>query len=175
MRIRHSQCQNAEHLLSRRKLLFGSGVAPAFLSLARRGDAQTNAGPAIPRNTAKSCIFINLNGAPSQLDTFDPKDGPWNPGDADLREAAPRLLLSRTLFPDLSRRAADLLVLRSVESWELAHERGNFYVQTAHPSNPAFLAESPTSAASSRPNAPPMASCRPFSPSTPASCKAPNS
>ena len=143
MRIRHSQCQNAEHLLSRRQLLFGSGVAPAFLSLARRGDAQTNSSPAIPRNTAKSCIFINLNGAPSQLDTFDPKDGPWNPADADLREAAPRMLLSRTLFPELSRRAADLLVLRSVESWELAHERGNFYLQTAHPSNPAFLAESP--------------------------------
>ena len=143
MRIRHSQCQNAEHLLSRRRLLFNCAAAPAYLALARRGDAETRAAGGVPRGTAKSCIFVNLAGAPSQLDTFDPKDGPWNPVDADLREVAPRMVLSRTFFPELSRRAADLLVLRSVESWELAHERGNFYLQTAHPSNPAFLAESP--------------------------------
>lgn len=143
MRIRHSQCQSAEHLVSRRKLLFGVGPASAYLAAARRGDAQIHAAAASPRNTAKSCIFVNLVGAPSQLDTFDPKAGPWNPDDIDLREVAPRMVLSRTLFPELSRRAADLLVLRSVESWELAHERGNFYIQTAHPSNPAFIAESP--------------------------------
>jgi hypothetical protein len=143
MRIRHSQCQNPEHLVSRRRLLFGTGSASAYLALARRGDAETRAAAVTPRNTAKCCVFVNLVGAPSQLDTFDPKDGAWNPPDADLREVAPRMVLSRTLFPELSRRAADLLVLRSVQSWELAHERGNFYLQTAHPSNPAFLAESP--------------------------------
>ena len=37
----------------------------------------------------------------------------------------------------------DLLLVRSVTSWELAHDRGQFYTQTAHPSNPAFIAESP--------------------------------
>jgi hypothetical protein len=36
-----------------------------------------------------------------------------------------------------------LCVLRSVSSWEAAHERGQFYVQTAHPANPAFVAETP--------------------------------
>jgi len=143
MRIHHSQCQNSEHLLSRRRPLFGSAASSAYLALARRGDAETKAAAGTPRNTAKSCIFINLAGAPSQLDTFDPKDGPWNPSDVDLREIAPRMVLSRTFFPELSRRASDLLVLRSVESWELAHERGNVYLQTGHPSNPAFLAESP--------------------------------
>jgi hypothetical protein len=140
----HHRCpQSPDHRLSRRQLLFGSGAAPAFLAAARSGDAQVRSAAGVPRNTAKACIFINLAGAPSQLDTFDPKDGAWNPSDADIREVAPRMLLSRSFFPQLSARAADLLVLRSVESWELAHERGNFYVQTAHPSNPAFLAESP--------------------------------
>ena len=37
----------------------------------------------------------------------------------------------------------DLCILRSVRSWEAAHERGVFYMQTAHPSNPAFVAETP--------------------------------
>jgi hypothetical protein len=36
-----------------------------------------------------------------------------------------------------------MTILRSVRSWEAAHERGVFYMQTAHPSNPAFVAETP--------------------------------
>jgi hypothetical protein len=35
------------------------------------------------------------------------------------------------------------LFLHSVNSWELIHERGQFYTQTIHPQNPAFVLESP--------------------------------
>ena len=77
----------------------------------------------------KSCIFINLAGAPSQLDTFDPKDGPWNPAGADIRQYG-SLLLSRRFFPMLSGLTSDLCILRSVTSWEAAHTRGQFYLDT---------------------------------------------
>jgi len=52
-------------------------------------------------------------------------------------------VLSQRLFPNFSTLTSDLLFVRSVSSWELAHDRGQFYTQTAHPSNPAFIAESP--------------------------------
>ena len=37
----------------------------------------------------------------------------------------------------------DLLALRSCASWEAAHERAQFYIQTAHSQNPALAAEIP--------------------------------
>ena len=83
-----------------------------------------------------------LNGAPSQLDTFDVKDAAWNSVDADIQQHG-NIALSNTFFPKLSTLTDDLCILRSVRSWEAIHDRGVFYMQTAHPSNPAFLAETP--------------------------------
>jgi hypothetical protein len=77
------------------------------------------------------------------VDTFDVKDGPWNPPDARIQQFQGGIALSTTLFPRLSQMTGDLCLLRSVRSWEAAHERGVFYMQTAHPSNPAFVAETP--------------------------------
>jgi len=113
------------------------------MALARRGDAQViSAGPPT-RGTARACIFFYLNGAPSHVDTFDVKDGPWNPPDARIQQFHGGIALSTTLFPRLSQLTGDLCILRSVRSWEAAHERGVFYMQTAHPSNPAFAGETP--------------------------------
>ena len=36
-----------------------------------------------------------------------------------------------------------MLALRSCASWEAAHERAQFYIQTAHSQNPALAAEIP--------------------------------
>ena len=135
-------CNHPEHRISRRKLLFGAAQAGAFLSLAPKGEAQT-AGNSTPRGSARTCIFITMSGAPSHTDTWDPKDGPWNPPDIRLQQYSGGVVLSRTLFPNLSELTRDLLLVRSVTGWELAHDRGQFYTQTAHPSNPAFVAESP--------------------------------
>jgi len=126
--------------LTRRQLLTGAG---AFLSLARRGETQTETTPVRIRSTARACIFVNLNGGASHLDTWDPKDAPWNPPDIDLRQGAGGMVLSNLLFPALSGITRDLLALHSVTSWENAHDRGQFYLQTGHPSNPAFVAETP--------------------------------
>jgi hypothetical protein len=109
----------------------------------QRGYAQVTSANPTARGSARAVILVNLQGAPSHLDTFDAKDGPWNPGDASLQPGTGRIVLSRTLFPGLLKLSPDLLLLRSVQSWEAVHERGQFYLQTAHPANPAFLAESP--------------------------------
>ena len=78
-----------------------------------------------------------MSGAPSHVDTFDPKDGPWNPRDIDIQQYG-SILLSRRLFPMLSGLTSELCILRSVTSWEAAHSRGQFYLQTSHTFNPAF-------------------------------------
>jgi hypothetical protein len=136
-------CNHPEHHISRRKLLFGAAQAGAFLAMAPKGEAQSPSPGVNPRGTAKACIFITMSGAPSHVDTWDPKDGPWNPPDARLQQYSGGVVLSKTLFPTFSQLTNDLLMVRSVTSWELAHDRGQFYTQTAHPSNPAFIAESP--------------------------------
>lgn len=136
-------CGASEHRQSRRRFLFSAAGAGAFLGATRRGDGADESIKAAVRNTAQRCIFIQLVGASSQLDTFNPKEGPWNPEDANIVQLGRDMAISRTMYPNLSRLGKDLLFLNSVNSWELAHERGQFYLQTAHPMNPAFQAESP--------------------------------
>lgn len=127
---------------TRRHFLFGSLAAASPALLRAHPDAEVASSGVTPRGTAKSCIFITLAGAASHLDTFDPKPGPWNPPDADLRQYG-GLTLSNRYFPNLSKITKDLLVIRSLTSWEGAHDRGVYYLQTNHPFNPAFAGEIP--------------------------------
>jgi uncharacterized protein (DUF1501 family) len=67
-------------------------------------------------NAAKCCVFINLVGGPSQLDTFDPKPdapaevrGPFQP----IRTAVPGVLLSES-FPRLARMTNRFSLIRSM-------------------------------------------------------------
>lgn len=129
--------------MTRREMLKRAAQWAAFMAVARRGDAQITTADARVRGTARSCVFFYLNGAPSHVDTFDVKDGPWNPRDANIQQFHGGIALSTTMFPRLSQMTGDLCILRSVRSWEAAHDRGVFYTQTAHPSNPAFVIETP--------------------------------
>src|SRR5215831_11306644 len=129
--------------ISRREMLKRSGSLAAFLALARRGDVEARSLDVTTHSSARAVIFVYLNGAPSQLDTFDVKDAPWNPRDADIRQYPGGIALSHTFFPKFSDLTGDTLIMRSVRSWEAAHERGVFYMQTGHPSNPAFVRETP--------------------------------
>ena len=139
-RSRHNCGHHAA--LTRRHFLFGALGAAGSVLASRPAEAQS-AVVVRPKNTAKACIFINLNGAPSQLDTFDPKDGPWNPRDVNLQQYPGGILLSRQYFPLLSGMTGDLCILRSVSSWEAAHSRGQFYIQTGHTLSPAFAQSMP--------------------------------
>ena len=129
----------AGHLpFTRRHFLFGAAAAGSSLLHAE----QIGARNAKTRSTARAVVFFNLNGGPSHLDTFDPKDGAWNPRDVDIRQSGP-FTLSNRYFPKLSRHFNDLLLVRSAAGWEAAHERGQFYMQTAHSQNPALAGETP--------------------------------
>ncbi|MBI4910207.1 MAG: DUF1501 domain-containing protein [Acidobacteria bacterium] len=138
----YKTCGNhARH--TRRHFLFGAAGAAGFQLMKAHADAEVTSTPVKPRKTARACIFINLAGAPSHLDTFAPKDGPWNPSDAKLQQFPGKIVLSEAYYPTLTKITNDLCVIRSLQSWEAAHDRGQFYMQTGHPSNPAFAQETP--------------------------------
>jgi len=98
----------------------------------------------VPRNTAKTCIFIQMIGGPTHLETWDAKPGSWTPPDLDIRNYTGGVTMSNKLFPLLSQHANSLVLLRSVEAWEASHDRAQYYVQTAYAKNPAFQRERPS-------------------------------
>jgi len=129
--------------ISRRDLLRGFGALGVLGRLPGAARAQTSVFAPAPgtRGTATTCIFINLLGAPSHVDTFD-----YKPGAApDETKVATHngITLNGNLFPNLSNLTGDLCVLRSMQSVEEAHPRGQWAVRTAHSSNPVFDAETP--------------------------------
>ncbi len=117
----NSLCQG--HRWARRHFLFGAARTITTGAMATVLRAQ---GSGRARSTAQTCIFVNLGGGASQLDTFDAKDGPWNPADADLQKLAGGLVFSQRYFPRLSRLASELAVIRSANAHEIGHERARF-------------------------------------------------
>ena len=96
-----------------------------------------------PRGGAEYCIFLFLNGGASQLDSFDVKEGKWTPPDFDVRTVKPGIRLPYSLFPNLSGSLDHLVIARSVEAWESAHSRAQYYMQVGHPFSPARRNEMP--------------------------------
>jgi len=102
---------------------------------------------------AKHCVFLFMNGAPSQVDTFDPKpalakyDGQPYTGDAkvgsngrpighlmkspfEFRQHGQSGLPISSLFPHTARHADDLCVIRSMFTDTAAHASGCLQMNT---------------------------------------------
>jgi hypothetical protein len=97
-----------------------------------------------PRGTADCCIFINLSGGASQVDTFDIKEGRWTPPDFDIRTIAPGIRLPYGLFPMLSQQLKHLVLIRSMQAWENEHIRAQYYLQAIHSPSPSRMKEIPS-------------------------------
>ena len=97
-----------------------------------------------PRGTAEFCIFLNLSGGPTHVDTFDIKEGKWTPADFDVRTVKPGIRMPYALFPRLSEKLDQLVLVRSLQAWETEHIRGQYYLQVAHQPSPARGKEMPS-------------------------------
>ncbi len=97
-----------------------------------------------PRGTAEFCIFVNLSGGASHVDTFDIKEGHWTPPDFDIRTTKPGIRLPYALFPRLSEKIERLVLVRSMRAWENEHIRAQYYLQVAHQTSPARNKEMPS-------------------------------
>lgn len=96
-----------------------------------------------PRGNAKAVIFLNLQGGPSQMDTFDVKSGKWAPENRDVRKTAQGIDFPYGLLPKTAGLLGELAVVRSAQAWETVHSRGQYYLQTGHAVSPARMEETP--------------------------------
>jgi hypothetical protein len=121
---------NRTHL-SRRELLRFGALALGGLSLPDLLAGQAQAGK---RKSARHCIFVFLNGGPSQLDTFDLKPnapdgirGPYRPIDT----SAPGVRITEKL-PLLAKQAHHFAILRSATHPLSAHNSSAAYALSGH-------------------------------------------
>jgi hypothetical protein len=91
---------------------------------------QTSSATPQLRNSAKSCIFIFLSGAPSQTDLWDFKEGAWTPADfaptnyGDVR-------WPKGVMPKTAEHLDKLTIVRSALSWAAVHQLGQVWAQIA--------------------------------------------
>jgi len=92
--------------------------------------ASTTTANAALRNSAKSCIFIFLSGAPSQTDTWDLKEGAWTPS-ALAPTSYGDLRWPQGLLPKTGAHLDKLTIVRSSLAWAAVHSLGQAWAQIA--------------------------------------------
>lgn len=105
----------------------GSAVGGYMLMPSRPSETLAR-GAAAPINKAKNVIFVMMRGAPSHVDTFDLKQGPWlpaafNPTDYD------GMAFPQGLFPKIAEQIDHVALLRSVKPWVVVHQLGQDWVE----------------------------------------------
>jgi len=132
--------------LNRRQMLQQAGAGFGLLGLAGALQGGEGAGPPAPHfpSKAKRVIFLFMNGAPSHVDTFDPKPAlakhageqpsgelyrqnkgsGYMPSPFKFQPHGASGVVMSELFPQLARHADDLCVLRSMHTDVPNHEPG---------------------------------------------------
>src|SRR5437763_5303588 len=84
------------------------------------------------KNTAKNCIFIFLPGAPSNIDTWDLKEGAWTPADfAATSYDNNNVRFPQGLMPNTAAQLGKVSFVRSGLTWAAVHTLGQAWVQIA--------------------------------------------
>jgi Protein of unknown function (DUF1501) len=121
--------------------LLGVGLLPNFLSRDALAAATAKGG------TAKSVIYLYMDGGMSHVDSWDPKSGAVMGPTKTIKTSADGVLLGEYL-PRTAKQMHHGTVIRSLTSTQGAHEQGNYMMHTSyqlrgtinHPSLGAWLA-----------------------------------
>ncbi len=95
------------------------------------------------RRTARNAIFVFLPGAPSQVDTWDLKEGAWTPSDFAPASFGGGLRFPAGLMPNLASHLGDVAIVRSMKSQALVHGLGQTWLQIARNPTGATGSEAP--------------------------------
>ncbi len=116
----------------------GTGVAGYFLAPLLPGVAsaatETTAAQLIGR--AKNVIFIHMQGAPSHVDTFDLKVGPWTPADFNPTSYN-GIMFPQGLMPNIATHLNKIAIVRGLRAPALVHSLQQVWSQIAR--NPTSL------------------------------------
>ena len=83
---------------------------------------------ASPIGKAKFCIFVLMTGAPSHVDSFDLKTGPWLPASFDPT-TYDGVIWPRGLFPRLGDNFDNVSLVRSIKPWAAVHGLAQSWLQ----------------------------------------------
>src|SRR5262249_12089883 len=108
----------------------GGLVLSWFLTPSARAWAATSASVAT-KSTARNVIFVFLPGAPSQIDTWDLKEGAWTPSDFAPASFGGGLRFPAGLLPNLADQLGSVSIVRSVRAPALVHGLGQTWLQIA--------------------------------------------
>ena len=81
---------------------------------------------------AKSCILLWMSGGPSQIDTFDPKEGNKNGGPTKAIQTTARGMRIADNLPLLAKQGKHFSIIRSLYTMQTAHERARFLLHTGY-------------------------------------------
>ncbi len=116
----------------------GAGVAGYFLaplsSKFFEAKAETTAARLVGK--AKNVIFIHMQGAPSHVDTFDLKVGPWTPADFNPTEYN-GTLFPQGLMPNVATHLNKIAIVRGLRAPALVHSLQQVWTQISR--NPTSL------------------------------------
>lgn len=105
--------------------LLGSSMSGWLPALARQAEQSG-------RRPRRSCILLWMSGGPSQMETFDPKEGHENGGPTkSIATSVPDIRISEDL-PQVASRMQDLAVIRSMATKEGDHARATYYLRTGY-------------------------------------------
>jgi Protein of unknown function (DUF1501) len=120
---------NLHGQVTRRKLLQLAGAGFAGLSgagvlrqLGLHADDMRRAG--------RACIMVFLQGAPSQMETWNPKPGSDNGGPTKAIDTAISGVQFAEYWPKIAALMKDVSVIRTLAGKEAAHERGRYHLRT---------------------------------------------
>jgi uncharacterized protein (DUF1501 family) len=87
---------------------------------------------------AKHVILLWMNGGPSHIDTWDPKQGKVAGPHKAIKTSAPGVMISEHL-PRLAAKANKLAIVRGMTSKEGNHQRAQYFLRTGYAPNPTVM------------------------------------
>ena len=121
-------------MITRRQLL-GSGIGLAIASMLERASL---ADDKKPQGKAKAVILLWMNGGPSHIDTWDPKQGKVAGPGKSIKTSVPNVSISEHM-PRLAQRASKLAIVRGMTSKEGNHQRAQYLLRTGYAPNPTVV------------------------------------
>ena len=112
---------STHHPLSRRQAL-GLSAASLFAPLGLHAEQL--------KQQQRACILVWLAGAPSQMETWDPKPGTTNGGPTKaIKTSLPGISIAEH-WPRRAKSLKDVALIRSIVGKEAAHARGTYHLHT---------------------------------------------
>ncbi len=133
--------------LSRRDMLklFGVSVAGSLAGVTYPTKLRAQSSRVTPLGTARNCIVIQNNGAPSPPEFLDFKETKYTADDLNPQPVAGNrdFMLSKTLLPRMDVWSPHAAVVRGMKGVALVHFPAQYHVQAGRAFNPALVREIP--------------------------------